>query len=146
MSLLSFLGLGNDEASYKELFDRKKQNLKELDDYRRERASEVRHSAESFYSGEAEKKSTLARLDAEIEFKKEKLELLEKTTIENKELHKLVSDGMNKWEARNEVVLSQKETIKLLQETIQLLAGKLPKVELDKLNVNVSTKVESEKK
>lgn len=118
-----------------------------VDNYRREQFKDVEKTAvqcvedtrlyEHDYHLEKEKKGVeLAKLTAVIDVKKEIILSIENVQKITQERDVAVATA----HARLEVIKEKEATIKLLDETVKVVVGKLSKVDVGSLALNVTTK------
>lgn len=92
-----------------------------------------------FHNAMEVKKIELGKLDAQIELKKEKFKDLDNVMTYNYKLRAEVETYKAQAEAKDLVIASQKETIKLLDDSVKVVVGKLSTIDIKSLGLNVTT-------
>lgn len=98
-----------------------------------------------YHNGAEKKRTELVKLDTEILYKKDIIANAEKLKADNDVIRAQSATYKATAEAQQVVISSQKETIALLNDLVKVVVGRLPKVELDKLNLNINSEVKSVK-
>ena len=129
--------------SDRQLLEREKEAYHELHVHRRKCAEGARDLEHEYHYAREQKMTELAKLDAEIEYKKGIINNADALKEKSVLFQGQALDYKAKYEASSAVIASLKETIGLMEDMMKVITGKLPKVEFDKLNVNVTSKVEN---
>lgn len=123
----------------RDVFEREKGQFNSLHTLRKQCVDQTAELAHEFHDGKEKKMTEIARLDAEIINKKSLIIKAEKTQEENITLFKESSTFKAQSEAKEVIIASLKEQVVLFNDLVKVIVGKLPKVELDKLSVNVNS-------
>ncbi len=115
--------------------ERKEETWRALNNLRVDSIDQNKELEHAYHSGKEVKNTELAKLDAQIEFKKEQLAKI-------KELE-TTKQGLGEWKAKAEAaveIIKSKDTqIKLLDDIVKVVVGKLSKVDVGSLGINVNT-------
>ncbi len=93
-----------------------------------------------FHSAQEDKGIKLAELDAKIEFKKGIIDNADKLKRDNEELKVLAETNRAAAVAKDLVIKALETQVKTFDDLIKVVIGKLSKVDVDKLAVNVGVK------
>lgn len=115
--------------------DRKEEMWVALNELRVDSINDNKQLEHDFHSGKELKNVELAKLDAQIEFKKEQL-----IKIKN---YEDIRESCDKWQAKAEaaaeIIKSKESQIKLLDDIVKVVVGKLSKIDVGSLGINVNT-------
>lgn len=118
---------------------RKEENWEELNNLRVHSIKENKQLEHDFHQGKEQKNVELAKLDAQIENKKsifQKIGEFESTKA-------LMSEWKAKSEANDKIILSKDREISNLNEMVKVIVGKLSKLDIGTLGINVTANKDS---
>lgn len=101
-------------------------------------ADDRRTYEHEFHQAKEDKRVELAGINAAITFKKDLLTSIGYTETTYKKAIEGEAEARNEAKAARLIIETKDKTIESLNELIKVIVGKLPKVELDKLNINVT--------
>lgn len=125
----------NSEKS--ESINRKSELQGEIEKLAIQCASDTKEYEHVYHYEKEQKGITLAKLDAEIEFKSNALRTHDSLVADMKVLRAERDNFKAKFEASEFVAKGQANSITLLDDIVKVLIAKLPKVELDKMAVTI---------
>ena len=124
-----------------EIAQRRQTEMKTVEELAFQCVEDTRTYEHDFHSAKEKLGVELVKLESEVKDKESRLKNLRTIDDLSEQVHKYKAQA----EAKDLVIDSMKETIKLLDDSQKVVIGKLSTIDIKSLGLNITSKVEKEK-